>query len=184
MLLALSIAFWILCSSACTDASDDQYKNEPKNCLISAGSAGGSDIPVVCSQPVKIDDVLNQPRDKVESILGKGYSAGEIGFYPKIKGWIAYQGGGVIVSYDDNSISKMMRVTTDRLKLNHKEFKNDEKSFRDFFSASSIEYIRSSPRSCTPFLLAYFDDLEHPMSISPVGSGGFHIIYKANIKIR
>jgi|GEM_PF-5201063 len=175
----LVIVFLLIFSIACEGTPDDPFKNEAKDCYImAAGGAGGPDLPVVCSQPVKIYDVLNQPRERVESVLGHGYKAQKIGFYPQIKGWITYQGGGIIVFYDDKNISKMMRVTTNKVK-------HDEKSIKDFFSASSIESVRETfPISCSPYpyYLAYFDGLVHPVSISPVGSGGFHIIYQATGK--
>lgn len=202
ILAILFIIFLLVGSSACTGSSYDctytyavTLRSVDKSIIKEAKT-----IPVVCSKPVKIHDLINQSREKVESILGPGVNA-----YDGVKAYnakgrtliadsdagevwetqftgrsgendlteaIAYRGGGIVVAYNDEDLSQVVRVSTKYLSQSYK-IARDPKEYEAFFSTKNFPSIAlKSVDGGGCLVMEVFkvcvDGSKHPLIISPV----------------
>lgn len=143
IMASLFFTFLLMGLAAC---SSDPYDKMPKNCVY---SFGGQEIPVVCSSPVKVGDILKQPKERVESILGKGIPGQKMGLKDTKYDYVFYREGGIAVSYSEDGVSYLVNITTDQI-----DFKNPNEYFKKiqtfFLSDSPPEW--SEGGGCEPWI--------------------------------
>ena len=70
-----------------------------------------ADIPVECSPPVRIDDILGKSIYEVESVLGSPYN----GIKPRYKNARLYHNGGIYINFNKNNIANLIIINPQNL---------------------------------------------------------------------